>query len=167
MRSLRSAAGFAGGAAALALIAAVLIWRPFLSASTDPGPVDFSTLVRQPAGGDALICIKLLCPRAEADLAPPIFTSSAADVAQELRLYASRSSLIDEIRDGRDPDHLRFVQRSSPFGTPTFIDILVDPRSSGAATVAMYARSAGPPNHGKRLQQLRAWLAAVADDRMD
>ena len=167
MQPARGVVGLFGGLAGLAVFGAVLAslirWEPMLSDPVDPGPVDFANLVRKTPGGDALICPKSLCMHAQPDLEPPIFTSPADRLENRLRVFASRSALIDEIRTKQSGDRLRFVQRSSVFGTPTYIDILIDPRSSGAATVAMYARARSSSSHARDLSQLRAWLTALAN----
>jgi hypothetical protein len=152
-----------GFVAALALVAAYLWSRP-RSLGPDFAPISFATLVRDPSGGDALICPRSLCLRAEPDLEPPIFTSSAAAVMRALRQHARKRRDVDEVDRRRGGSYqLRLLQRSSVASAPLVIDILVDPVSSGAATVAMYARSLGRPDHARMLAELRRWLAAIGE----
>jgi hypothetical protein len=134
-------------------------WERRLGEAKDPGPVVFASLVRSNAGSDALICPVSLCLRTAPDLEPPVFTSSAAELEKELTDYARRAAGVDRISVAV-PGTYRFVERLSAFTAPLFVDVLVEPLSSGAATVAIYARGADRRSRAVRLDRARAWLSA-------
>lgn len=164
MKGWRAAAGLLLPATAGLLIGAAVFER-FIGVSADPGLPDFVSLRRLPSRDDALICPKSLCLRAQPDLEPPIFTESALRLREKLEAYARSAPLTDEISEKTTLRRLRFVQRSSIFGEPLFIDILLIPRTNDASTLAMYARGAGPASfdHASDLARLRAWLDALSD----
>jgi uncharacterized protein (DUF1499 family) len=130
-----------------------------LGTPDDLGAADFPTLTRR--WGDGLLCPPDLCAAAQAPLAPPVFTISAERLTQRLRRVALAEWGLVELPAAR-PDHLRFVKRSALLRLPDVIDARIIARSSGAATLALYARPAvGLLDFGANRRRLERWLQAL------
>ena len=130
-----------------------------LGGPQDFAPVDFSTLARLP--GDALFCPSDLCAAAQDAAVPPVFTISAERLAFKLRRFALGEAGVDEW-PAAGPDHLRFLHRSLILRLPVVIDARIVSRSSGAATVALYARPAlGGLDFGANRALMARWIEAL------
>ena len=134
--------------------AAILLTAP------RPGPVDFATLA--PGPGSTLICPADLCLAASEALPAPVFTISAERLAAKLRRVALAEPGVAELPDST-PDHLRFVRRSAMLRLPDVMDARILARSSGASTLALYARPAmGLLDFGANRRRLERWMAALS-----
>jgi hypothetical protein len=158
-----------GGALALGGLVVVTVglsavfwqWQRWLGETKDPGPVSFSTLVRIESVEDALICPASVCAHASPDLEPPVLTSPADAIEKELIAYARRVKGIDAMARKPTSGFYRFVERPTFFGAPIFVDVMVEPLSSRASTVAIYTRGIGAGDHAAKLERARAWLRAL------
>ena len=131
-----------------------------VGAPQDFGPTDFATLTRRP--GDALLCPPDLCLATQADAVPPVFTMSAPQLAARLRTYASAEIGVEEL-PAVGPEHLRFVRRSLILRLPDVIDARILPRSSGAATLALYARPVlSAFDFGASRVRMERWMDGLA-----
>ena len=129
-----------------------------LGGPQDFAPADFSTVTRRP--GDALFCPSDLCAAQDA-APPPVFTIPAERLAFKLRRFALGEVGVEEW-PAAGPDHLRFVHRSLILRLPVVIDARIVSRSSGAATVALYARPAlGGLDFGANRALLARWIEAL------
>ena len=125
-----------------------------------PGPVDFATLA--PGPGSTLICPADLCLAASEALPAPVFTISAERLAAKLRRHASGEVGVEEW-PGEDPLRLRFVHRSLLLRLPEVIDAQIVARSSGAASLALYARPAIPAlDFGAARARMERWIEALS-----
>ena len=127
----------------------------------DLGPVEFETLVRRSSPNDALACPAGVCPRAGADLVPPVFGVNGPALRQALReiaaadgaelVYAETTGLTD-----------RFVARTPLMRFPDTIDAMIVDRGPDAATLALYSRSQiGHSDLGANRARLARWLDAL------
>ena len=131
-----------------------------LGVPRDLGPTDFAVLSRR--HGSALICPPDLCAAIAGADAPPVFTISAERLAAKLRRVALAEPGVAELPDST-PDHLRFVRRSAMLRLPDVMDARFLPRSSGASTLALYARPAmGLLDFGANRRRLERWMAALS-----
>ena len=127
----------------------------------DLGPIDFATLTRRESPNDSLACLPETCPQARADVSPPLFTVSAARLAEKLRTALRNEPRVTELAPVNDL-HLRFLQRSALMRYPDLVDVLIVPRSSGAATLAIYSRSAvGRSDLGVNRARIERWLSYI------
>ena len=129
----------------------------------DARPVDVPTLERRSTPNDALICPAEFCPRARADAEPAVFTTPAAGLREKLRRAALAEPRTVELDTGDEANRLRFVQRSLLLRYPDVVDVLIVPRSSGAATLAIYSRSlVGRSDFGVNRARVERWLEALS-----
>ena len=129
----------------------------------DSRTVDFANLVRRSSPNDALICPADVCPKAQADFDPPVFTVPADRLRERLHAAARGEARTSELGLGGPVDRLRFVQRSLLLGFPDVIDVLIVTRGSGASTVALYSRSlVGRRDFGVNRARIERWLAAIS-----
>ncbi len=135
------------------------VGRPFGQA-LDLGPVDFATLTPPP--GTALICPADICPAASQAIPSPVFTISAERLATKLRRYALGEVGVEEA-PADEPGRLRFVHRSLLLRLPEVIDARIVARSSGAASVALYARPViGALDFGASRARMERWMEALS-----
>ena len=130
-----------------------------IGAPQDFDPVDFPALTRR--SGDVLFCPPDLCVAALDAVDPPVFTIPAERLAFKLRRFVLGEVGVEEW-PAAGPDHLRFVHRSLILRLPVVIDIRILSRSSGAATVALYARPVlGAPDFGASRARMIRWIEAL------
>ena len=130
-----------------------------LGGPQDFGAADFPKLTRR--SGDALLCPADLCAATQKAAVPPVFTISAERLTAKLRKIALAEGRIEELPPV-GADHLRFVQRSPILGLPDVIDMRIVPRSSGAATLALYGRPVlGLLDFGANSARLERWIEAL------
>ena len=130
-----------------------------IGAPQDFDPVDFSTLTRR--SGDALLCPPDLCAAAPDGAPTPVFTIPAERLALKLRRFALGEVGVEEW-PAAGPDHLRFVHRSLILRLPVVIDARILSRSSGASSVALYARPAlGWLDFGASRARMTRWIEAL------
>jgi uncharacterized protein (DUF1499 family) len=127
----------------------------------DLGPVEFETLARRAAPNDSLACPPGVCPKAVADLVPPVFGVNGPTLRRALReiaaadgaelVYAETSGLTD-----------RFVARTPLMRFPDTVDAMIVDRGPDAATLALYSRSQiGHSDLGANRARLARWLEAL------
>jgi uncharacterized protein (DUF1499 family) len=171
--TLASRRGLLAGAALLVLAALVAalsgasefgVWQTIGAATgtrRDLGPIDFATLTRRASRNEALACPPEACPEARADVTPPVFTIAATRLREKLLAGIDGEPRLTRLADVSDL-HLRFVQRSLWLRFPDVVDVLILPRSSGAATLALYSRSAmGGPDIGVNRDRIERWLETI------
>ena len=125
----------------------------------DLGPTDFVGVTRR--SGTALICPPDVCAAARGAESPPVFTISAEKLTAKLRRVALAEPGVEEF-PAVAPDHLRFVRRSAMLRLPDIMDARILPRSSGASTLALYARPAiGLLDFGANRRRLDRWMTAL------
>ena len=150
------------GALAVFLVLGVVAMS--LSNGSDFGlwqTIGFATLTRRESPNDSLACLPETCPQARADISPPLFTVSATRLAEKLRTALRNEPRVTELAPVNDL-HLRFVQRSALMLYPDLVDVLIVPRSSGAATLAIYSRSAvGRSDLGVNRARIERWLSYI------
>ena len=130
-----------------------------VGAPQDFGPADFATLTRRP--GDALFCPPDLCAAALGAVASPVFTISAPRLAAKLRRYALAEVGVEEL-PAPGPDALRFAHRSLVLRLPEVIDVRIVSRSSGTASLALYARPVlATLDFGANRARMERWMEAL------
>lgn len=129
----------------------------------DSRPADFAQLERRTSPNDALICPAGICPRAAADIEPPVYTIPAERLREKLRTAALKEPRVQELRSDPEPNRLRFVQRSALLRYPDVIDVLVVPHGNGASTLAIWSRSlVGRRDFGVNRARVERWLEALS-----
>jgi uncharacterized protein (DUF1499 family) len=162
--------GAAGVAVLLGLVGGLSAASPFglwqtlgrlAGTRQDLGPVDLPGLTRRATNNDSLVCMPDDCPQARADVTPPVFTIPAARLRDKLLAGLREEAGLTRLPDVSDL-HLRFVQHSHFLRLPDLVDVVVLPRSSGAATLALYSRSGlGGPDLGVNRDRVERWLEYI------
>ncbi len=131
-----------------------------LYGSPDLGPVDFATLKRRTTPNDALICPRDVCPQAQPDSEPPVFsvpTARLRSLVSEAALSEPGTTLID-----RGPEQDRYLVRTRLMRFPDTVVVQVFDRGQDGSTLALYSRSqVGRSDFGVNRRRIERWVALV------
>jgi uncharacterized protein (DUF1499 family) len=126
----------------------------------DLGPVEFATLKRRSTPNDALICSADLCPQAQPDAEPPVFSipgTRLRSLVSEVALAEPGTTLLDR---GQEQD--RYLVRTRLMRFPDTVVVQVFDRGQGASTLALYSRSQiGRSDFGVNRRRIERWVARI------
>jgi uncharacterized protein (DUF1499 family) len=135
-----------------------------LFGKADLGPVEFETLTRRRSGNDALACPAGVCPRASADLVPPLYPVPAERLREIVRAAAAADRGTELIYSGSRDLQDRFLVRTPLMRFPDTVDALAIARGTRESTLALYSRSQiGLSDFGANRARLVRWLARIDD----
>ncbi len=170
-RGLSRAAGLV--ALAVALGFSFLLWRgaepggiddayAVLFGPADLGPVDFAALTRRSAPNDALACPVGLCPKAEADLVPPVFDVPGERLRAIVAEVAAAEPNTEPALAAEGEEQDRYVARSRLMRFPDTVDVRIVREGEGRSTLALYSRSQiGYSDLGVNRARIERWLEAI------
>jgi len=128
----------------------------------DLSSVEFQNLVRSPHPNDALACPPGTCAAA-AEITPPAFGVSAADLGNAFRHLIETEPRVEVIASGAGSQDI-YIQRSRVLGFPDVIVVSFIDLPDGRSTLAVYSRSVlGRSDFGVNKARIHGWRKRLSE----
>lgn len=130
----------------------------------DLGPVDFATLTRRSTPNDALACPPGICPKAEADMVPPVFPVPGDRLRAIVAEVASEDAETRPTFESNWGEEDRYLARSRIMRYPDTINVQIVGQGEGRSTLALYSRSQiGLSDFGVNRARIERWLKRIGE----
>ena len=130
----------------------------------DLGDVDFATLERRSSPNDALACPPGVCPKARADIEPPVFPVAGEQLRRIVLEVAQSEPNTQLVYSSRWGEQDRYVARTTLMRFPDTISVMIVGEGEGRSTLAIYSRSQiGYGDLGVNQARVGRWLRKIGE----
>ena len=130
----------------------------------DLGPVEFATLERRSSPNDALACPPGVCPKARADIEPPVFPVAGEQLRRIVSEVAQSEPNTRLVYSSRWGEEDRYVAYTPLMRFPDTISVMIVGEGEGRSTLAIYSRSQiGYGDLGANRARVERWLRKIGE----